>query len=181
GLFPRLFSESTRVGHPERVTWLRAAMEKTSPRGVVGALRGMAVRPDRTADLARITVPTLVMVGADDVLTPPDEVRKMAEALPPRQAGRHPQRRARLPLREPRRRERGHPPVPRRPALTVRASRRRALARDPGEARARGHAPRSFCPLLDRGRAVIMPARPDVLDVETPRMRRPEPDGGRAR
>jgi len=82
GLFPRLFSESTRVGHPERVTWLRAAMEKTSPRGVVGALRGMAVRPDRTADLARITVPTLVMVGADDVLTPPDEVRKMAEALP---------------------------------------------------------------------------------------------------
>jgi pimeloyl-ACP methyl ester carboxylesterase len=57
-------------------------MEKTSPRGVVGALRGMAARPDRTADLARITVPTLVMVGADDVITPPDEARKMAEALP---------------------------------------------------------------------------------------------------
>jgi pimeloyl-ACP methyl ester carboxylesterase len=82
GMFPRLFSESTRVGHPERVTWLRAAMEKTPPRGVVGALRGMAARPDRTADLAQITVPTLVMVGADDVITPPDEARKMAEALP---------------------------------------------------------------------------------------------------
>ncbi len=82
GMFPRMFSDATRVGHPERLTWVRAAMEKTSARAVVGALRGMASRPDRTADLALINVPTLVMVGAEDVITPPDESRKIKEALP---------------------------------------------------------------------------------------------------
>jgi pimeloyl-ACP methyl ester carboxylesterase len=61
---------------------MRAEMEKTSASGVAGALRGMAIRPDRRDDLARITVPTLVVVGEEDVIAPPDEARAMAEALP---------------------------------------------------------------------------------------------------
>ena len=82
GMFPRLFSESTRVGHPELVTWLRAAMEKT-PRAAWSARSGAwPPGPIARPSWRRITVPTLVMVGADDVITPPDEARKMAEALP---------------------------------------------------------------------------------------------------
>ena len=57
-------------------------MEKTPARAVAGALRGMAARPDRTAELAQIAVPTLVLVGADDAITPPDGAQKMAEAIP---------------------------------------------------------------------------------------------------
>jgi len=36
---------------------LRAAMEKNTARGIAGALRGMAIRPDRRNDLARIAFP----------------------------------------------------------------------------------------------------------------------------
>jgi pimeloyl-ACP methyl ester carboxylesterase len=82
GLLPKLFSEMTRMRRPELIGPVREAMENTPARGVAGALRGMATRPDRTGDLGRITVPVLVMVGADDVITPPEEARKMAAALP---------------------------------------------------------------------------------------------------
>jgi len=81
-MLPKLFSPETRKRHPDRIARVRDMMEKTPARAVAGALRGLAVRPDRTAELARITVPTLVLVGADDVITPPDESRKMADALP---------------------------------------------------------------------------------------------------
>jgi pimeloyl-ACP methyl ester carboxylesterase len=57
-------------------------MEQNSARGIVGALRGMAIRPDRRADLARISVPTLVLVGEEDVITPPAEAQALAEAIP---------------------------------------------------------------------------------------------------
>lgn len=81
-MVPRLFSQATLNDHPERVEPLRCLMEETSPRGIAGALRGMAIRPDRRALLAQIAVPTLVLVGEDDVVTPPDEARGIASAIP---------------------------------------------------------------------------------------------------
>jgi 3-oxoadipate enol-lactonase len=42
----------------------------------------MADRPDMTASLKEIQCPTLVLVGQNDVLSPPDEMRRMAEAIP---------------------------------------------------------------------------------------------------
>jgi 3-oxoadipate enol-lactonase len=81
-MLPRLFSPTTRARRPDLIARTQEQMLKTPARGVAGALRGMAVRPDRTADLGRISVPTLVVVGADDVITPPSEAHKMAQALP---------------------------------------------------------------------------------------------------
>lgn len=82
GMIPRLFSPMTRERRPEVIAQAVERMVMTQPMGIVGALRGMAVRPDRTAELASIAVPTLVLVGADDAITPPDEMRPMAEAIP---------------------------------------------------------------------------------------------------
>jgi pimeloyl-ACP methyl ester carboxylesterase len=82
GMLPRLFSDATRLRRPELIGPVREAMEKTSAHAVAATLRGMAARPDRTAELARITVPALVLVGADDAIAPPEEARKMAAALP---------------------------------------------------------------------------------------------------
>src|SRR5262249_36588486 len=48
GMLPRLFSDETRARRAELIPPVRAMMEKTSPRAVAGALRGMARRPDRT-------------------------------------------------------------------------------------------------------------------------------------
>jgi pimeloyl-ACP methyl ester carboxylesterase len=81
-MMPRLFAPTTLKERPERVAPLRELMERNTARGVVGALRAMASRPDRTADLASIRVPTLVMVGEQDVITPPAEAQGLADAIP---------------------------------------------------------------------------------------------------
>jgi pimeloyl-ACP methyl ester carboxylesterase len=80
-MVPRLFAKKTIEERAERVAYLREAMEKNTPRGIAGALRGMAARPDRRDDLARIKVPTLVMVGEEDVITPPNEALALADAI----------------------------------------------------------------------------------------------------
>lgn len=78
---PRLFAPITLKNRPERVAPLRELMERNTARGVVGALRAMASRPDRRADLALIPVPTLVMVGEMDVVTPPEEAQDLADSI----------------------------------------------------------------------------------------------------
>ena len=42
---------------------------------------GLGARPDSRDTLASIGVPTLVVVGVEDVLTPPAEAQAMAEAI----------------------------------------------------------------------------------------------------
>jgi pimeloyl-ACP methyl ester carboxylesterase len=81
-MLPKLFSPLTYERRPDLVEKTRAVMARTTARAVAASLRGMAVRPDRTADLARFTMPTLVVAGADDALIPLDESRAMAESLP---------------------------------------------------------------------------------------------------
>ena len=61
---------------------VRGFMTPSKPAGVIGALLGMAERPDATAELARISVPTLVVSGADDTLIPPTESEKLAQVIP---------------------------------------------------------------------------------------------------
>jgi pimeloyl-ACP methyl ester carboxylesterase len=58
--------------------WISAG----SPEGFAAAQRGMALRPDARDILARFGGPVLLMVGADDVLTPPAKTRAMAELVP---------------------------------------------------------------------------------------------------
>jgi len=81
-MLPRLFARITLEERPERVTPLRELMERNSARGVVGALRAMARRPDRRDALAGIRVPTLVIVGEEDAITPPAEAQALADAIP---------------------------------------------------------------------------------------------------
>jgi len=58
--------------------WIAAG----SPEGFAAAQRGMALRPDARDILARFGGPVLVVVGADDVLTPPAKARAMADLVP---------------------------------------------------------------------------------------------------
>ncbi len=78
---PRLFAKLTLEQRPEKVAPLRELMRRNTARGIVGALRAMATRPDRRADLAAIRVPTLVLVGEEDVVTPPVEAQELADAI----------------------------------------------------------------------------------------------------
>ncbi len=81
-MLPKLLSEASREGHAERVAEVRTMIERTPIRTLAGALRGMAVRPDRVPQLGKINVPTLVLVGADDTISTPAEMRQIADGLP---------------------------------------------------------------------------------------------------
>lgn len=58
----------------------RSRMAATSPRGIAAALRGMAARPDSEALLREFGRPVLVVVGAEDEITPVEGARAMAQA-----------------------------------------------------------------------------------------------------
>jgi pimeloyl-ACP methyl ester carboxylesterase len=49
---------------------------------VAAAARALAQRPDSTATLGRIDVPTLLVFGEEDRITPPDLARQMLAAIP---------------------------------------------------------------------------------------------------
>src|SRR6185312_8594732 len=68
--------------NPDLIARVEDKMRRTNPRGAAGALLGMAARPDRGADLSRITLPTLVLVGQEDQITPSAEAARMAKSLP---------------------------------------------------------------------------------------------------
>jgi 3-oxoadipate enol-lactonase len=61
--------------------WLRAMLAGQPPDGYA-ACCGAIERMDLRADLGRITAPTLVISGADDLATPVEHQRLIAEAIP---------------------------------------------------------------------------------------------------
>jgi pimeloyl-ACP methyl ester carboxylesterase len=74
--------QSTFDQQPEIVELVRRMMASAPAEGAIGALRAMAARPDSTAILSTIDVPTLVIGGAEDTFTPPSELRALASAIP---------------------------------------------------------------------------------------------------
>ncbi len=76
-----LLGEHTRAQRPDVVDAVRA-LSDNPPAGFVGALTAMRHRPDSTPDLAGIEVPTLVVVGDEDTLSPPEVAQAMHAAIP---------------------------------------------------------------------------------------------------
>ena len=82
-MLPRMLSPATLTGSPETGNRVRALMAATPVAGIVGALGALRDRPDSTELLGTLAgVPTLVVVGEDDALTPPAQARAMADAIP---------------------------------------------------------------------------------------------------
>ena len=54
----------------------------TAPTAIAAAQRGMAQRPDVSNELPKIDVPTLVLCGEHDAISPADEMRDIASAMP---------------------------------------------------------------------------------------------------
>src|SRR6185312_10060502 len=76
-----LLGKTTRERRPEVQATARAITETATVDGIVGALEALIARPDSTANLATIVVPTLFIAGEEDVITPPKEARAMHEAV----------------------------------------------------------------------------------------------------
>jgi 3-oxoadipate enol-lactonase len=77
-----LVGKTTREKRPDIYDATHRMMAQAPSEGIIGALEAMMMRPDSTATCATITVPTLVVVGAEDAITPPKEGRRLHEAIP---------------------------------------------------------------------------------------------------
>ncbi len=74
---------STWNHRPEIVSFLRGIAEKASAEAVMAALAALAARGDMTGSLSAIKVPTLILVGEQDKITPP----ALSEAMTARISG----------------------------------------------------------------------------------------------
>lgn len=81
-MVPSLLTPATLERQPDVVGHVRRMIEGTSPRTIIAALAGMADRPDSSPDLHHIDSPTLVLVGSEDAITPPDDAQAIAAAIP---------------------------------------------------------------------------------------------------
>lgn len=78
---PRLLSPGTWRAAPQAVKRLERMVREAPPAGVTAALLAARDRADSRDLLAGINVPTLVLVGADDAITPPEAVLELAERI----------------------------------------------------------------------------------------------------
>ena len=81
-MVPMVLGATTLERHPEIADRARQIMGRATVDGIIGAVEAMMHRPDSTALLPTIDVPTLIVCGAEDTAAPPDESRLMHDRIP---------------------------------------------------------------------------------------------------
>ena len=80
-LLPKLLSAETRANRSETVEEVRRMAAAQTPDGIIAALKLLRDRPDSSPTLANIRIPTLVLVGSEDAITPPAMAETLATAI----------------------------------------------------------------------------------------------------
>ncbi len=80
-LLPSLLCPETLTKRPEVVAAVRHIASVQAPAGIVNAVRALRDRPDATPGLKEIAVPTLVIVGREDALTPLAVAEKLTAGI----------------------------------------------------------------------------------------------------
>lgn len=80
-MLPKLFAPQNLKSGATYVEATQRVMASTRATTIAAALRGMAERPDLTADLPNIETPALLLCGEHDSITPAAEMRNIAEAM----------------------------------------------------------------------------------------------------
>lgn len=81
-MLPKLLSPATARRQAALKEEVRGILESASRAGVAAALKAMAARPDSTPMLRSINVPTQIIVGVDDQITPAGGAQLMARGIP---------------------------------------------------------------------------------------------------
>ena len=81
-MVPKLLGRTTQQTQPPLVQQVTEMVTRSPVPGLAGASLAMKERPDSTELLATIDVPTLVVVGQEDVITPPAVARSLTNAIP---------------------------------------------------------------------------------------------------
>jgi pimeloyl-ACP methyl ester carboxylesterase len=80
-LIPKLLGETTRRTRPDVVDRVTALAVSSSADAIAGALRALMTRPDATPQLPTIHVPTLIVVGEEDTVTPRAAAEEMHRGI----------------------------------------------------------------------------------------------------
>jgi YbgC/YbaW family acyl-CoA thioester hydrolase len=82
-MLPKMLARSTAQENPALAERVHAMMAATEVAGILGALGAMRDRPDSTSLLKELGgIPTLVVVGEEDQVTPPDAAKTIADSIP---------------------------------------------------------------------------------------------------
>ncbi|HXW06641.1 MAG TPA: alpha/beta fold hydrolase [Vicinamibacterales bacterium] len=81
-MMPKLLGRTTRESRPEVKQEVRRLILSNDAAGIDGAIHAMLQRPDSTAGLGRISVPTLVVTGDEDTLVPVADAEALQRAIP---------------------------------------------------------------------------------------------------
>ena len=81
-LLPKLLCAETLQKRPEVVEAVKHIASLQAPAAIVNALKALRDRPDATPFLRQIAVPTLVIVGRDDALTPVPTAENLTAGVP---------------------------------------------------------------------------------------------------
>lgn len=74
---PKLFAPESFQRAPEEISLIRRIIAQTPPRSIAATLLALAARTDTTESLRTISVPAMILVGEQDILTPPDAARAL--------------------------------------------------------------------------------------------------------
>ncbi|MDX2184529.1 MAG: alpha/beta fold hydrolase [Gemmatimonadaceae bacterium] len=80
-MFDGMIGRTSHASRPDVVAAVRGAMTAAPRQGTLGALQAILERPDSSSTLRTITVPTVVVSGDEDILTPPALQDAIAEGV----------------------------------------------------------------------------------------------------
>lgn len=81
GMLQSTLGTTTRTESPALVAQVEVMLRRAPASGVIGAAQALMHRDDSTATLETITVPTLVLVGDEDTVTPVSDAIVMSGAI----------------------------------------------------------------------------------------------------
>jgi pimeloyl-ACP methyl ester carboxylesterase len=80
-MVPKVLGETTQTKRPAVVEQVRSLVLASSADAIAGGVRALMTRPDSTPLLQTIHVPTLIVVGDEDTLTPPAAAEEMHRGI----------------------------------------------------------------------------------------------------
>jgi 3-oxoadipate enol-lactonase len=80
-MMPKLLGKTTHESNSDAESFVRRLIKQQSPVAIRGAIHRMMHRPDSTPLLAQVSVPTLVITGAEDEMIPVEESRRIASGI----------------------------------------------------------------------------------------------------
>jgi 3-oxoadipate enol-lactonase len=80
-MLPKLLGETSQRERPGLAAQVRAMIEANHAEGIAAGIEAIRDRPDSTPLLGRLSCPALILVGAEDALTPPADAEAMQQRL----------------------------------------------------------------------------------------------------